>query len=122
MLHFLPLAIVSADIDYLLNVDIEAQRYSSAKFLLKLKELRQVSQVVINEVVDGWSELFSSTVDRIHAGVRDKLACNGINPDDIDGLSDVFSAVPHPFLDLETVSKQNKFYKEHMGLVVSCQM
>lgn len=115
-LPFYCIATACADIDYLLNVDTEIQQRSSAQFLLNLKESRQVSQVVINDV-QGWSGLFASTVERLHARVRDKLASIGIDPDNIDELSEVFS-VPHPFNELETEHKKNKYYREHMGLVV----
>jgi len=82
-LPFYCIATAHADIDYLLNVDMEVQQHSSAQFLLKLKESRQVSQVVISDVVQGWSGLFASTVERLHAQVRDKLASIGIDPDNI---------------------------------------
>jgi len=42
-----------------------------------------VSQVVISDVVQGWSGLFASTVERLHAQVWDKLASIGIDPDNI---------------------------------------
>ena len=78
-----------------------------------------MSQVVINDVVQGWSGLFASTVERLHARVQDKLASIGIDPDNIQDLSEEFSDLPHPFNALETEHKQNKYYREHMGLVVS---
>lgn len=77
-----------------------------------------MSQVVINDVL-GWNGLFASTVERLHARVRDKLASIGIDPDNIEVLLEVFSVLPHPFNELETEHKQNKYYREHMGLVVS---
>lgn len=117
-LPFYCIATACADIDYLLNVDTEVQQCSSAQFLLELKESRQVSQVVINDVL-GWNGLFASTVERIHARVRDKLASIGIDPDNIEVLLEVFSDLPHPFNELETEHKQNKYYREHMGLVGS---
>jgi len=116
-LPFYCIATACADIDYLLNVDTKVQQRSSAQFLLNLKESRQVSQVVINDV-QGWSGLFASTVERLHARVRDKLASIGIDPDYIEELSEVFSDIPHPFNKLETEHEQNKYYREHMGLVV----
>ncbi len=107
-------ATIRADIEHL-NVDTEVQQRSSALFLLKLKESRQVSQV---DVVQGWNGLFTGTVDRLQARVRDRLASNGVDPDDVKGLSEVSADLPHPFYGLETTYKRDKYYRDKMGLVV----
>ena len=54
--------------------------------------------------------------------VRDKFASVGVDPDDVEGLSEVFSNLPQPFEGLETCYKQEKYYREKMGLVVSIYM
>ena len=119
MLLLILVASVQRDIDVLLNNDTEIERRSSAQFLLKLKEARQVSQVVIDDVVQGLDELFSSAVDRLNARVQNKLASIGVGQEVIEELSDVLSEFPHPFNGFETKHKQGKYYKEKMGLVVS---
>ena len=50
-----------AEIDHLLGTDQEKQKRASALFLLKLKESKQVSQVVIDEIISEWHTLFSHT-------------------------------------------------------------
>lgn len=62
------------DIDRLLGVDQERQKRSTAQLILKLKECKQVSQVVIDEVVDGWKDVFQHTVRRLRASVMAKLS------------------------------------------------
>ena len=111
-----------ADLDLLLGIDKNIQQRSSALFLLKLKEHRRISQVAIDDIVEDWDGLFSHSVQRLHARVREKLASAGIEISSIDGLQEVFEEVPSPFDGLETRHKQEKFYTETLGLVVSGTM
>lgn len=52
----------------------------------------------------------------VQARVRDKLASVGVDPDELEGLSDVFEDLPQPFDGLET---KYKHFKEKMNMVVS---
>lgn len=107
------------DIDHLLGVDKENHQRSVAQFILKLKESKQVSQVVIDEVVDGCQSMFQHTVRRLRADVTAKLAAAGVDVSNILGLDDLFEQVPQPFEDLETRHKQEKYFRENLGLIVS---
>ena len=73
------------------------ERCASALFLIKLKEQRRVSQVTIDDIVSGFEGLLQQTVSRAKAGVRAKLAEQGIDPMDVAGLDSVFEEVLHPF-------------------------
>ena len=108
-----------AEIDHLLGTDQEKQKRASALFLLKLKESKQVSQVVIDEIVGEWDTLFSHTTLRIQAGVRASLAAAGIDSNALPGLNEVFDNIPKPFDGLETRFKQEKYYRESLFLIVS---
>ena len=108
-----------AEIDHLLGTDQEKQKRASALFLLKLKESKQVSQVVIDEIISEWHTLFSHTTLRIQAGVRASLAAAGIDSSTLPGLNEVFDNIPKPFDGLETRFKQEKYYRESLFLVVS---
>lgn len=110
---------VQDDIDRLLGIDQERQKRSTAQLILKLKESKQVSQVVIDEVVDGWKDVFQHTVRRLRASVTAKLSEAGIDLATIPGLDSLFDEVPQPFMDLETKYKQEKYFREELGLVVS---
>ena len=81
---------IQAEVDHLLGTDQEKQKRASALFLLKLKESKQVSQVVVDEIVSGWDTLFSHTTFRIQAGVRESLAAAGIDSSTLPGLNEVF--------------------------------
>ena len=74
-------------------------------FLLKLKETHCLSQVAIDNVVEGSNTVFSHTVQRLHSGVHSKLASLGIDETQIDS---VFQDLSDPFFGLETKFKQDK--------------
>ena len=88
------------DIQYLTGTDIDRMQRSNA-LLLKLKEKRCISQVAIDDVVAGSRNLISQTITHVQAGVKDKLAEAGIDPESIKGLNDVFESVD-PFENLGT--------------------
>ena len=69
--------------------------------------------VVVVEVV------LEQSVIRAKAGVRAKLAAAGIDPGAITGLNEVFEDVSHPFCGLETGYKQEKYFRDVLGLLVS---
>ena len=106
------------DMEYLLD-NSEKQRRTSALFLIKLKEQRRVSQVAVDDVVSGFEGLLQLTVSRAKAGIRAKLAQQGIDPTSVHGLDDIFKEILNPFDGLETGHKQEKYFKECLGLVVS---
>ena len=88
--------------DDLLGSDKVAQQWSSALFLIKLKEFRRLSQVAIDDIIQEWNGLFSHTLQRLHAEVWRTLAENGIDVSSIAGLPEIFQSAPSPFLGLET--------------------
>ena len=106
-----------ADLEYLFG-DSD-KRHASALFLMKLKEQRRVSQVTVDDIVSGFEGLLQQTVSRARAGVRAKLAEQGIDPVNVAGLDEVFEEILHPFDGLETAYKQEKYFRDSLGLVVS---
>ena len=97
---------VQANLDLLLGTDSLIQRRSAALFLLKLKEFRKISQVTIDDIVNKYGGVFSHSA-------------SGVDENVIECLREVFTNVPSPFQGLETRHLQEKFYREHLGLVVS---
>ena len=112
-MHFL------LDIQCLLGNDKEVLKKSGALFLLKLKEQRRLTQVAVNDIVDGYKTLFSSTVASLNARVRAKLATEGVVPDLCD---DVFQDVIFPFDRIETEYFQEKYFKEALRIIVRTHM
>ena len=68
--------------------------------------------------MEEWGGLFSHTVKRLNARVRERLSSTGIDVEAIDGLDQVFEDVPHPFEGLKTRFLQEKYYRDSLGLVV----
>ena len=107
------------EVSQLLNIDKEEQEIASAKFILKLKEGRSMSQTSVNDVVEGCQLLFDHTLTRVRAGVKERLSRSGIDPQDIDGLQEFFEEVEDPFSNLKTAYKQEKAFEKHFGYKVS---
>ena len=94
------------------------QAVTSAKFLLQLREGRQISQVDISDVMNGCRTLCKQAVSRIKDGVKSSLASAGINCEDVPGLMDVLSDEPDPFRCTDTNYRFEKFCVEHLGCLV----
>ena len=47
-----------------------------------------------------------------------KLACAGINHENIEGLDNVFSKLRDPFDGIDSCNKQEKYFKDSLGLIV----
>ena len=108
-------------VNQLLQVDHHEQLKISSKFLMKLKDCRGMSQVAINDVVEGSQTIFSHTVSRLKAWVEEKLTQHGIDIEQIDGLQELFSTVQDPFAGIHTPYLQQKFIASNFGYIVSCQ-
>ena len=80
----------------------ESQMKTAAKFLLSLREGRQISQVAISDVVCGCKELCQLTSEAIKEDVQEHLARVGINIEHIPGLTDVFKVDRNPFHSVDT--------------------
>lgn len=105
--------------DQLLGMDNIRQKKTSALFILKLKETRQMSQAAVDDVVEGCKTVFSHTTRRLQSGVRARLATLGM---DETAFDDLFSNIADPFTGLETRHKQEKCFKEEFGLIVSARV
>ena len=103
------------DFERLMGTDVETQKRSSALFLLKLKETRHLTQVAINDIVEGARQIFHQTASRIHAGINEKLAAEGVATD----VTTVFTNLVDPFSGLETQYLQEKYFVEELSLIVS---
>lgn len=110
---------LAADIHYLTGDDAKAIQHSSALFLLKLKEHRRISQVAINDIVEGTRAMVRLSAERMQAAVRANLASNGIDPDTVDGLGRALNEVADPFEGIQTCHLQEQYYHDQLGLVVS---
>ena len=121
-MHFLKYSthyLGSADIDCLLGKDTEKLQRSSALFLLKLKEERRITQVAIDDIVNGSRTLFSQALQQLRPRINAALAESDCNPEDISGLDDAFADIADPFKGLETCALQEKYFRDKLELLVS---
>ena len=75
-----------------------------------------MSHVAVDDVVSGFEGLLQLAVSRAKAGIR---AQQGLDPTSVHGLDDLFKEILNPFDGLETGHKQEEYFKECLGLVVS---
>lgn len=101
-----------------MKTDEAAIRRQSALFLLKMKEKRFLSQAAIDDIVEDSCALFTRTFEMVKAGVREKLAEAGVDSSSVN-LDDVFGGVTDPFAGLRSKHFQEKYFEEHLGLIVS---
>ena len=102
---------------------LHVHRKQMALFLLKTKEVRKVSQTTLDGIIDDVSSIVQLTIDDLHHEVDVILKRNGLD----DGIStfhdleDLFENTDkrEPFRDLSSRYLQEKFYKEHLDLLVS---
>ena len=95
---------------------------SSSLFLMGLKEEHKLTQVALQGVIEGVTNLTQTWLSTLHAGVCGILRAAGIEPPTVPGLEEHFDSegsFGRPFLGLETQHQQLSFYKKHFNFVVS---
>ena len=102
-----------------MGTDNKAEKRSSAIFLLKMKETHFLSQAAIDDIVHGYRDLLDHSLVRLKSHVRERLSQSETNGDNADFLNDIYADFKDPFDELETCYKQEKYFKEELGLVVS---
>ena len=105
----------------ILGTDKFEQKKESAMFILHLKEVKCLSESAVQSVISSYQGMLKYSVQRIQAGINEKLHSNGINPDDLN-LAEVFTNATSPFDGLSSIYLQERFYSEHMGCIVSVQV
>ena len=102
-----------------LGTDSVHPQLEAAKFLLKLKEVRHVSERTIGDVITGCKFLLGDSLSVVKASVKDSLQQAGIDMASVDGLESIFANAPNPFSGLETSYLREKYFKDQFGLLVS---
>ena len=92
--------------------------HSSALLILKLKEHCKLSQVAINNNVEGCWGLFSYSLQQLQAALRSKLADLGFNPSELLAIQEVFGEMREPFDSLVTENQQESYFLNELNLVV----
>ncbi len=94
-------------------------KFNSTQFLLKCKEVGQMSQGVLNDLISDITLLVENSLESISSKVRSTLECSNIAVEDVDGLEDALQArcFRKPFEGLESEYLQKKAFHS-LGLVV----
>lgn len=95
--------------------------HQRALFLLKSREVHKISQMALNDIIADFTLMTKAVLEDVQRRVQSALVANSISPSDIIGLNDIFedAELKDPFHSLLTEHLQTKYYREHMGLVVS---
>ena len=90
-------------------------------FLLKVKEIWKVSQVALDGLIADVTSMLQRTINQIKHEVSTVLQSNGVSLSTFSGLEDVFNDPRwnEPFKGLDSVFLQEKFYQEHLNVLVS---
>ena len=97
------------------------QKKQMALFLLKTKEVRKVSQVALDGIIEDFTLILQETIRSLREEVNSCLTANGLSIavfDDLPGIFDNPSTL-NPFGELESKYKQERFYREHLDFLVS---
>ena len=101
----------------LLGTDEAFQREQAAEFLLKLREVCNVSNRAVVVIMDAFRNLLASSVATITSSIEESLANSGI--DISTDLQEIMNHSPNPFDGLETIYLQDAFFKKNFPVPVS---
>ena len=89
------------------------QKQQMALFLVKTKEIRKVSQVALDGIIEDFTLILQETIQRLREEVNSCLIENGLSITTFDGLLGIFDnqSTLNPFSELESKYKQEKFYR-----------
>ena len=95
-------------------------RRNAALFILKNKQVHQISQFALNDLLGDVSMVMRQSIDHLSSNIVSVLERNGIEYQDVDGLTEVLSdeQLRNPFSGLESNYLQRKAFCP-LGLVVS---
>ena len=89
---------------------------SEALLLLKLREVKHVTQSALDDAVNGYQIIFDEAVEEIKSQIQDSLQHDGVEEIVEKALSSIDE--PKPFTGLETAYLQRKYYKQELGMLV----
>lgn len=110
----------------LVNANMEERESSDAKraaalFILKTTERHHLTLSTMETLAFDISSLVANAVHQVEKRVSAALSATDV---DATVVSEICSeeAITNPFLGLETTYNQTKYFKEHLGLLVSTHL
>ena len=101
---------------------VAKDKLDTAKWILKLKETKKLTQSSVDSILEDATELCATTVSELGFRVESLLNTAGIRFNDIPGLREIFAPTSpycNPFDGLDTYHRQLSFYRKHFNFVVS---
>ena len=74
--------------------------------------------MAVDDIIEHSKAQFDRTVSFVLAEIRSHLAERGVDPSELD-LDSALSKFNHPFSELDTKHKQDKYFRDKLGLIVS---
>ena len=74
--------------------------------------------MAVDDIIEHSKAQFERILSVLLAEVRSHLAVRGIDPSELD-LNSAMSKFDHPFSELDTKYKLDKYFKYMLGLIVS---
>ena len=97
-----------------------SEKKVGALFLLKMKEVHKMSQTALCGLISDVNDLIQYKVKSVETEVLSYLASVGVSSDHCTELRQLFQRAEYtPFTVLGTKYLQEKYYREHLGLLVS---
>ena len=95
----------------------QERKKSAALFVIKTKEVLNISQTATDQILNDVSDMMRNTVHHVERKVSCVLAANNITVG--EELHKIFNEhLENPFCGLETQYAQQKYFRDHLGLVV----
>lgn len=95
-----------------------SQAARSALFILKAKECLKISQVALNTMLDDIDILLQSKLQETKHKVLGLLSCTNVSEEIATKTREIFNSDKSMFSGLHTAYSQNKYFVDHLGLVV----
>ena len=97
------------------------EKRSNAMYILKLKQKYKLSQTAIDGILGDTELMTQRVVSRLQQRLSTTLSKAGLSATEIPGYLDAFddSDIVRPFNGLGTEYLQEKYFRDHMGLMVS---
>lgn len=80
----------------LLDIDDFKQKKESAKFILRLKALKGISQVAVDVVIHGFQRIVAHAIARVKADMQERLAHGGVDYESVPDLDSFINSVQSP--------------------------
>ena len=96
--------------------------FSAARFILQLRDGRQVTQVALAEIKEGCNKLCNEAVKELQIDIKDKLESAGIDCDTVSGLNESLYKEVDLFANIGSNYLFEKFCIDHFGYLVSILM